>query len=80
MENQSGFLATMMDFIMTNIAYILLGAGVLYFVFLIAGIVRARRSGEGVVIHFKYLIPFALIIGLAVYCLATGQDLKQFIS
>lgn len=76
----SGFLTTVMGFIMANIAYILLGAGLLYFVFLVVGIVNARKNGEAVVIHFKYAIPFALIIGFAVYCLATGQDLRTFIN
>ena len=79
MENQPSFLANVMEFIMGNIAYILLGAGVLYFVFMVVGVVNARKTGEAVTIRFKYAIPFALIIGFAVYCLATGQDLRTFI-
>lgn len=80
MEGSNSFLTKTMGFVSEHIAYVLLGAGVLYFAILVVSIVHSRKHGGEVVIHFKYFVPFVIIIGLAVYCLATGQDLRQFIS
>ena len=68
-----------MGFIINNIAYILLAVSVLYFAFLIYSMVRAKKSGEPVQVRFKYFLPFAIILGLSIYCLVTGTDLKTFI-
>ena len=69
-----------MDFIINNIAYILVGVSVLYFIFFIFGIINARKTGVRYQFKFKFFIAFLLILGFAVYCLATGQDIKQFIN
>lgn len=68
-----------MDFILDNIAYILLGIGVLYFIALIVQFARARQDGEVSYFRLRYALPFAIIIGLAIYCLVTGQNLRSFI-
>ena len=68
-----------MDFIINNIAYILVGASILYFVFFVFGIINAKKTGEAYRFKFKTFIAFLLILGFAVYCLVTGQDIKQFI-
>ena len=70
---------TVMGFIASNIAYILLVAAVLYFIWFFASMVRARKTGEGFSFRFKYLFAFLLMIGFAVYCLVTGQDIRTFI-
>lgn len=79
MQEPNPTLAAIMEFISGNIAYILLGVGVLYFVILIGSFVYAKKHGGEVTIHLKYIIPFALIIGLGVYCLVTGQDISTFL-
>ena len=68
-----------MDFIINNIAYILVAAAVLYFIFFAFGIINAKKTGEPYRFKYKSFIGFLLILGFAVYCLATGQDIRQFI-
>ena len=72
-------ITTIMNFISRNIAYIMLVAAVFYFIALVWGIRRAKRNGEGFRIKLKNVVGFALVIGIAIYCLVTGQDLSQFI-
>ncbi|MDR2514083.1 MAG: hypothetical protein LBD02_02610 [Christensenellaceae bacterium] len=67
------------NFLSSNIAYILVGAGVLYFAFFIWQIVNSRRTGEGFSFKIKPFIGFLLILGFGVYCLLTGQDIASFI-
>ena len=69
-----------MDFIINNIAYILVAAAVLYFIFFVFGIINAKKTGETYHFKFKTFIAFLLILGFAIYCLVTGQDIKQFIN
>lgn len=71
---------TIMAFVTGNMAYILLAAAILYFAIFIFSIVRARKTGEGFQFRIKSFVAFLLIIGLAVYCLVTGQDLSSFIN
>ena len=66
-------------FVASNIAYILLVVAVLYFVWFFVSLIRARKTGEGATFRFKYFFPFLLILGIAIYCLVTGQDLSTFI-
>lgn len=74
-----GILQTVMGFISSNIAYILLVVGVLYFVWFFYSLYRAKKHGEEFGFRIKYAFAFAVIIGFAIYCLVTGQDLKQFV-
>ena len=76
---ETNLLQTIMGFIQANIAYILLGAAILYFVLFFYAIARARKTGEAFRFRFKYFISFLLILGVAVYCLVTGTDLTTFI-
>lgn len=73
-------ISSIMNFIMENIAYILIAAAVLYIIFFIYGIYHAKKHGEHFHFRLKSLIAFILIIGLAIYCLVTGQDITTFIN
>ena len=69
-----------MGFIAANIAYILLVVAVLYLAWFVVSIVRSRKAGGGFTFRFRYLFAFLLMIGFAVYCLITGQDIRNFIN
>lgn len=68
------------QFTTNNIAYILLAAAVLYFVWFIYSIVQSKKNNERFHFRFKYFFCFLVIIVLAVYCLATGKSLSTFIN
>ena len=72
-------LTSILQFISANTAYIMLVVAIFYFVCLFFSIARHRKTGEGYTIHFKYVIGFALVIGVAIYCLVTGTNLNEFI-
>jgi hypothetical protein len=67
------------SFLQSNIAYLLIGASILYFVFFIGQIVHSRRTGEGFSIKIKTLLGFLIVLGIGVYCLVTGQNITDFI-
>lgn len=69
-----------MQFIAANIAYILLGVAILYFIIMIGGFIYSRKTGGSFSFRLKYMIPFLIIIGLGIYCLVTGQDISTFIN
>ena len=69
-----------MGFVAANIAYILLVAAVAYFIWFFVGMARARKEGESFNFRFKYFFAFLLMIGFAIYCLVTGQDIRTFIN
>ncbi|MDR0841720.1 MAG: hypothetical protein LBN26_10135 [Christensenellaceae bacterium] len=73
-------LQNIMLFVQTNIAYILLGAAVLYFIWFISSIVKAHKTGERFRFKFGTFFAFLLILGVAVYCFVTGTDLSTFIN
>ena len=74
-----GTLATIIGFLSGNIAYILLVVGIIYVGFFIFSLINSRKTGEMPRFRLKYLLAFILIIGFAVYCIVTGQDISTFI-
>jgi hypothetical protein len=68
-----------MSFVASNIAYILLVVAVLYFICFFVSMARARKTEERFSFRFKYFFAFLLMIGFAIYCLVTGQDIRTFI-
>ena len=70
---------TVMLFIQTNIAYILIVVAVIYLLFFVLGIINSRKADKTHRFKVKYLIAFILILGFAIYCLVTGQDIRTFI-
>ena len=70
---------TAIGFISGNIAYILLVVGVIYVGYFIYSLINSRKTGEMPRFRLKYLLAFTLIIGFAIYCIITGQDLSTFI-
>ena len=76
---QINILTSIMGFIASNIAYILIVVAILYFIFFVWGIINAKKTGETFHFRLKNLIAFILILGFAIYCLVTGQDIKTFI-
>ena len=80
MESESGsMLETIMGFITGNIAYILLVVGVIYIGFFIFSLINSRKTGEMPRFRLKSLLAFVIIVGFAIYCLVTGQDISTFI-
>ena len=78
-SDSSAILQTVMGFITGNIAYILLVVGIIYVGFFIFSLFNSRKTGEMPRFKVKYLLAFILIIGFAIYCIITGQDLSTFI-
>jgi len=72
-------LQSIMGFVAGNIAYILLVVGIIYIGFFIFSLINSRKTGNMPRFKVKYLLAFILIIGFAIYCLITGQDLSTFI-
>jgi len=77
--DSTAILQMVMGFISGNIAYILLVVGIIYVGFFIFSLINSRKSGTMPRFKVKYLLAFILIIGFAVYCIITGQDLSTFI-
>lgn len=64
------------DYIIPNIAYILVFVSVCYigsFIFMII-------TKKSFTYRIKNLIAFTIILGIGIYCLVTGNDITAFIN
>ena len=68
-----------LQFLISNIGWVLLVVGSLYLIWFIFRLVRSFTHGEGFTYSLKYLLAFVFIVGFAIYCLVTGQDFTQYI-
>ena len=65
----------MNEWVIPNIAYILIVAGVLY----LGTFIYSRATGKSGNFKLKNIIAFTAILAIGIYCLITGTDIKDFI-
>ena len=63
------------DWVVPNIAYILIVAGVLY----LGTFIHSLVTGKSGNFKLKNIIAFTAILAIGIYCLVTGTDIKDFI-
>ncbi len=73
-------LQSVLTFAMANIAYIFVVIAILYFVWFLISFIRARQGKGDFQFRMKSFIVFLIVLGIAVYCLATGKDIQSFIN
>lgn len=64
-----------LTFITSNIAYFMIGFSVLYIISFVYDIAK----GKSETYHLKYLLVSLIVIGIGIYCLINGIDIKTFI-